>query len=73
MINKLLGILAMSLILSVDVFAQYQGRYCEMDGAYTESGKAVYGEFYMYSENYGEADGAYTEAGEAVYGECYIY
>lgn len=53
--------------------AEYQGRYCEMDGAYTESGKIVYGEFFMYSENYGEADGAYTEDNEYVYGECYRY
>ena len=44
-----------------------------MDGAYTESGEYVYGEFYMYSDKYGEADGVYTESGEYVYGECYRY
>ena len=51
----------------------FEGRYCEMDGAYTDSGKSVYGDFYMYSDKYGESDGAYTEDGEAVYGECYRY
>ncbi len=51
----------------------YIGRYCEMDGAYTEYGEDVYAEFYMYSNRYGESDGAYTESGEYVYGECYIY
>ena len=53
--------------------AEYVGRSCEIDNAYTETGKAVYGAFYMYSEDYGEADGAYTEDGDAVYGECYRY
>ena len=53
--------------------ASFEGRYCEMDGAYTDSGKSVYGDFYMYSDKYGESDGAYTEDGEAVYGECYRY
>ena len=52
---------------------EYEGKSCEIDGAYTDSGEAVYGEFYMYSDNYGESDGAYTESGEAVYGECYRY
>ena len=53
--KKLFEILVLSLLISGNVFAEYQGRYCEMDGAYTSSGKAVYGEFYMYSENHGEA------------------
>ena len=63
----------LSFIISTSVDAQFQGRYCEMDGAYTESGETVYGEFYMYSERYGEADNVYTESGEYVYGECYRY
>ena len=53
--------------------ADYSGKYCEMDGAYTESGEYVYGEFYMYSDKYGEAHGAYTDSGEYIYGECYRY
>jgi len=28
--------------------ADFSGRYCEMEGAYTESGDAVYGECYIY-------------------------
>ena len=29
-------------------FASFEGRYCEMDGAYTESGESVSGECYIY-------------------------
>ena len=71
--KKLLGIVVLGFLLSGNVFAEYQGRYCEMDGVYTDSGKTVYGEFYMYSDKYGESDSAYTEDDESVYGECYIY
>ena len=39
----------LSFIISTSVDAQFQGRYCEMDGAYTESGETVYGEFYIYN------------------------
>ena len=53
--------------------ADFSGKYCEMDGAYTSGGEYVYGEFYMDSDKYGEADGAYTDSGEYVYGECYRY
>ena len=28
--------------------ADFSGKYCEMDGAYTESGDEVYGECYIY-------------------------
>ena len=35
-------------------FASFEGRYCEMDGAYPDSGKSVYSDFYMYSDKYGE-------------------
>ena len=59
--------------LSSIAYSDFSGSYCEMDGAYTDSGKAVYGEFYMYSDKYGEADGAYIEDGIAVYVECYRY
>lgn len=59
-----------SLAISNDHFT---GSYCELEGAYTDSGKYVYGEFWMYSNDYGEADSAYTEDGDAVYGECYRY
>jgi hypothetical protein len=47
--------------------------YCELDGASTDSGEAVYGECYMYSAEYGELDGARTESGVPVSGECYRY
>ena len=71
---KFLTIIVFSiLIFSSLSHANFQGRYCEMDGVYTDSGKTVYGEFYMYSDEYGESDGAYTEDYEAVYGECYRY
>ena len=46
--KKLLGIVVLSLLLSGNAFSKYQGRYCEMDGAYTDSGEAVYGECYIY-------------------------
>ena len=46
--KKLLGIMVLGLLLSGNAYAEYQGRYCEMDGAYTESGEAVYGECYIY-------------------------
>jgi hypothetical protein len=64
---------AMVLIFSQHSFGDKQGRYCELEGAYTEDGRAVSGEFFMYSDTYGEADGARTEDGQAVYGECYRY
>ena len=57
-------------LFASSVKADFSGYYCELE-AYTESGKTVYGEFWMYSDNYGEADSAYTEDDEAVYGECY--
>tara|TARA_Y100000591_G_scaffold256578_1_gene228550 strand:+ start:235 stop:519 length:285 start_codon:yes stop_codon:yes gene_type:complete len=63
----------LSLILSSPIFAEdYQGRFCELN-AYTESGKNVYGQFYMYSNNYGEASGAFTEDNETVFGDCFRY
>ena len=61
-------------VLTTNIHAEeYIGKYCEVDGAETESGDSVSGQFYMYSDKYGEADGVYTEDGEAVYGECYRY
>ncbi|MBT4123792.1 MAG: hypothetical protein HOE35_07665 [Candidatus Ruthia sp.] len=48
-------------------------KYCELDGATTDSGKDVTGECYMYSDKYGELEGAETEDGESVSGECYRY
>jgi len=53
--------------------ADFSRKYCEMDGAYTESGEYVYGECYRDSGRYCEMDGAYTESGDAVYGKCYIF
>jgi hypothetical protein len=67
-LHVVLGVMFSSFAL-----AEYQGRYCEMDGVYTESGEPVYGEFYMWSDKYGESDGAYTSSGESVHGECYRY
>ena len=46
--KKLLVIMVLGFLLSGNVFAEYQGRYCEMDGAYTDAGEAVYGECYIY-------------------------
>lgn len=51
----------------------YVGRYCEIEGAYTDDGRQVTGECYMYSDRYGELDGAQTEDGESVTGECFRY
>lgn len=48
-------------------------KYCELEGATTDSGKDVTGECYMYSDKYGELEGAETEDGESVSGECYRY
>lgn len=53
--------------------ADYEGRYCELEGATTESGEQVTGECYMYSDRYGELEGAQTENGESVSGECCRY
>ena len=49
----------------------YQGKYCELDGVVTDSGKSVTGECYMYSDKYGELESVQTENGESVSGECY--
>ena len=51
----------------------YQGKYCELDGVVTDSGKSVTGECYMYSDKYGELESVQTENGESVSGECYRY
>lgn len=51
----------------------YEGKYCELDGATTESGSGVTGECYMYSDVHGEIEGAETDEGESVSGECYRY
>ena len=51
----------------------YQGEYCDLEGATTDSGKDVTGECYMYSNQYGDLEGAETEDGESVSGECYRY
>ncbi len=50
-----------------------RAKYCELDGATTDSGKDVTGECYMYSDKYGELEGAETEDGKSVSGECYRY
>ena len=39
---------AMVLIFSQHSFGDKQGRYCELEGAYTEDGRAVSGECYIY-------------------------
>ena len=49
----------------------YQGQYCEIDGAYTDSGEGVYGYFYMNSDRYGDAVDVYTDSGESIYGDCF--
>ena len=51
----------------------FVGRYCELDGVYTNDGEYVTGSCYMWSNDYGELDGAYTIDGEYVSGECYRY
>jgi hypothetical protein len=53
--------------------ARSRAKYCELDGATTDSGKDVTGECYMYSDKYGELEGAETEDGISVSGECYRY
>ena len=45
---KKLLLLLLLLSFSFAGNTSYQGRYCEMDGAYTDSGDAVYGECYIY-------------------------
>ena len=60
-------------VVPFSAHANYTGRYCEIEYAYTENGEQVSGEFYMYSDRYGESDSVYTEYGEIVYGECYRY
>jgi hypothetical protein len=54
-------------------FADFTGRYCELEGARTSSGESVTGECYFHSDQYAELDGARTSSGESVTGECYIY
>ena len=51
----------------------YANSYCELEGAYTDSGETVTGQCYMYSQDYGELEGAVTENGEFVTGQCYRY
>jgi hypothetical protein len=53
--------------------AGFTGKYCELDGAETDTGVSVSGACYMYSENYGELDGAETDTGVSVSGACYRY
>lgn len=58
---------------STTCFADFTGRYCELEGARTERGERVNGECYFYSDRYGDLEGARTESGESVSGECYRY
>jgi hypothetical protein len=46
--KRILAFTVLGLIFCGNVFAEYQGRYCEMDGAYTDAGETVYGECYIY-------------------------
>tara|TARA_B100000767_G_C19686279_1_gene501919 strand:- start:401 stop:691 length:291 start_codon:yes stop_codon:yes gene_type:complete len=69
--KRIFKFIVLGLFFSFNANAEYRGRYCEIDVAYTESGEIVYGEFYMFSENYGEADSVYTESGDYIYGQCY--
>ena len=43
-----LTIVTFNIIFVSSSFASFQGRYCEMDGASTESGESVTGECYIY-------------------------
>ena len=45
--KKFLSIIFLVLIFCGNVFAEYQGRYCEMDGVLTDSGEPVYGECFI--------------------------
>ena len=50
-----LSLFAILPFCSLNLNAQdYQGKYCELDGATTDSGQEVTGECYMYSDQYGE-------------------
>lgn len=60
-------------VFSTASFADFSGRYCELEGAKTSSGERVSGECYFYSDRYGELEGAKTSSGEKVRGECYRY
>tara|TARA_B110000902_G_C14117496_1_gene516811 strand:- start:99 stop:398 length:300 start_codon:yes stop_codon:yes gene_type:complete len=71
---RIIFFLCLALSLNASAFTlNAEGKYCQIEGAYTSDGESVYGEFYMYSNDYGEADGAYTDGGDSVSGECYRY
>ena len=65
--------LLVTAMMTTASFADFTGRYCELDGAETSSGEQVRGECYFYSDQYGELEGAETSSGETVTGECYRY
>jgi len=65
--------LMITVAASTASFADFTGRYCELEGARTSSGERVRGECYFYSDQYGELEGARTSSGERVRGECYRY
>ena len=54
-------------------YANFSGRYSELENVSTHGGESVIGECYFYSEKYGELDGTLTSSGESVSGEYYIY
>ena len=65
--------LLINIIAPSTSFADFTGKYCELEGARTSSGERVRGECYFYSDEYGELEGARTSSGEKVRGECYRY
>jgi len=66
--------LTVTVLLGVNLaYADFSGRYCELESASTSSGESVSGECYFYSDKYGELERAQTSSGESVSGECYIY
>ena len=70
-IKLVLNVLFAFLVTSA--YGGFGGKYCEIEGAYTSSGKLVQGEGYFYRDRYGELEGAYTEDGTPVNGELFRY
>ena len=52
-----------AILFSSQALADFTGKYCELDGAETDSGEGVSGYCWMYSDKWGELDGAETDSG----------
>ena len=74
MLYKSISAFLSIMVLGTSVaIASFNGKYCELVGATTDSGESVTGQCYFYSDRYGELEGAATASGESVTGECYRY